>query len=84
MSKHIISNLFNIDTPTNRKGTEGERSTGLGLIICRDFIEQHGGKIRVHSEESKGSTFSFSLATSKIKPVYEQQRRGSESGTGTR
>ncbi|TSA34861.1 MAG: ATP-binding protein [Porphyromonadaceae bacterium] len=44
MNKNMIDNLFRLDEKTNRKGTEGEPSTGLGLIICKDFIEKHGGK----------------------------------------
>ena len=61
MNKTMIENLFRLDEQTNRKGTEGEPSTGLGLIICKEFIEKHGGKLWVESEEGKGSTFSFSL-----------------------
>ena len=61
MNGNMIDNLFNIDGQTNRKGTEGELSTGLGLIICKDFIEKHGGKLGVESEEGKGSAFSFTL-----------------------
>ncbi len=61
MNKYIIDNLFRLDEQTTRKGTEGEASTGLGLIICKDFIEKHGGKLRIESEEGKGSTFSFRI-----------------------
>ena len=61
MNKNMIDNLFRIDEHTNRKGTEGEASTGLGLIICREFVEKHGGRLWVDSEEGKGSTFCFSL-----------------------
>ena len=61
MSKEMINNLFFIDVNTARKGTEGEASTGLGLIICKDFIEKHGGKLWVESEERKGSIFRFTL-----------------------
>lgn len=42
-------------------GTEGEQGTGLGLIICRDFIHQNGGHFGLHSEVGKGSTFYFTL-----------------------
>lgn len=61
MNGKMIDNLFNTGGQTNRKGTEGEPSTGLGLIICKDFIEKHGGKLGVESEEGKGSAFSFTL-----------------------
>ncbi len=59
MNKELINKLFVINERTNRKGTEGEPSTGLGLLLCKGFIEKHNGKIRVESEEGKGSTFSF-------------------------
>ena len=61
MCRNMIDNLFHLDINTNRKGTEGEASTGLGLIICKDFIEKNGGELWVESEEGKGSTFRFSL-----------------------
>jgi len=61
MNKEMITNLFRLDANTNRKGTEGEYSTGLGLVICKDFIEKQGGKLLIESEEGKGSIFSFSL-----------------------
>jgi signal transduction histidine kinase len=66
MSKEILDNLFCLDNNTNRKGTEGEPSTGLGLIICKDFVEKHGGRLWVESEEGKGSTFYFTLPRSRI------------------
>ena len=61
MNQKIIEDLFNLTSNSNRKGTEGELSTGLGLVICKDFIEKHGHKLQVESEEGKGTDFHFTL-----------------------
>ena len=61
MSPALIEGLFKPDVNTNRIGTDYEPSTGLGLILCKEFVEKHGGKLLVDSEVDKGSTFSFSL-----------------------
>jgi len=56
-----IDKLFKIDSKFTRKGTEKERSSGLGLILCKEFVEKHGGNIWVVSELGMGSEFKFSL-----------------------
>ena len=66
MNGEIVDSLFRPDLQTSRKGTDGEPSTGLGLIICKEFIEKHGGKLQVESEEGKGSVFSFTLPANSI------------------
>jgi len=61
MDREIIDSLFKIDTKVSRRGTSGEEGTGLGLLLCKDFLEKNGGEISVESVEGKGSIFSFEL-----------------------
>ncbi len=61
MSSTMINQLFMLDVQTGRSGTEGEVSTGIGLLLCKDFIEKLGGKLWIESSEEKGSTFYFTI-----------------------
>ena len=55
MSEESIQNLFKIQHVNSTKGTENEKGTGLGLIICKDFVEQNGGSISISSQQGKGT-----------------------------
>ncbi len=63
MSKEVIDKLFRIDAKHSTKGTAEEKGTGLGLVLCKDFVEKNRGNIGVQSDEGKGSTFYFTLPT---------------------
>lgn len=56
-----VKNLFKVGSKVSSPGTEGETGTGLGLLLCKEFIEQHGGEIWVESEKDKGTKFTFTI-----------------------
>lgn len=60
-----LKNIFDTGKETSTRGTDGEKGTGLGLFLCRELVEKHGGAIRAESEPGKGSRFSFFLPDAK-------------------
>ena len=61
MSENDVNKLFKLDEKVRKPGTDGEPSTGLGLLLCKEFVENHGGKIWIKSQENIGSTFYFTV-----------------------
>lgn len=61
ISPEMQSKLFRIEEKFKTTGTDKESGTGLGLLICKEFVEKHGGTIRVESREGDGSAFKFTL-----------------------
>ncbi len=57
----MIPQLFKIGAKTSRSGTEGETSTGFGLILCKELIDKHLGNIWVESQVGKGTKFYFTI-----------------------
>ena len=65
IAKEDISKLFKIDVSYSTMGTAKEKGTGLGLILCKDFVNQNGGEISIESELGKGTKFIFTLPKEK-------------------
>ncbi|WP_045220221.1 sensor histidine kinase [Desulfonatronum thioautotrophicum] len=73
MDREMAEKIFAIDQKTTRAGTGGERSTGLGLILCKEFTEKHGGRIDVKSLPGKGSTITVILPRSRITGSFQAE-----------
>ncbi|MGB0522580.1 MAG: hybrid sensor histidine kinase/response regulator [Flammeovirgaceae bacterium] len=61
ISEENLARLFNEDDHVSTRGTEGEKGTGLGLMLCKEFVEKNGGSIQVESKVGEGSVFRFTL-----------------------
>jgi PAS domain S-box-containing protein len=61
MNKDVMGKLFKLEEKISSTGTDGERSNGLGLLLCKEFVQRHGGSIYAKSELGKGSVFSFTI-----------------------
>lgn len=61
MSEEKQKDIFQVDVRSSTPGTEEESGTGLGMVLCREFIEKNGGQIRIESEIDQGSLIEFSL-----------------------
>ncbi len=61
MPDQLASGVFSLGKFSRRQGTESEESTGLGLILCKEYVERNGGTIRFETEENKGTKFIFTV-----------------------
>lgn len=61
LSRDDLQQLFRIDSEVRRKGTKGEKGSGLGLVLCKEFVQINKGTIRVESEPGKGSSFCVTI-----------------------
>ncbi|MCF7846859.1 MAG: HAMP domain-containing histidine kinase [Candidatus Gracilibacteria bacterium] len=68
--------LFQLDGKHSTEGTEKEKGTGMGLILCKEFVEAHGGKIWVESQEGYGSKFSFTIPQKKANETVDSATKG--------
>ena len=67
MGEDEIAMVLDEDVNYHSEGTEGERGSGVGLSLCKSFIERHGGKLSIDSKKGEGSTFSFIVPTENLR-----------------
>ena len=61
MDQETLASLFSLDGKHSQKGTAGEKGSGLGLILCREFVQRHGGEVWARSEPGQGTAIYFTL-----------------------
>jgi signal transduction histidine kinase len=61
MSADYLNKVLSLEQPMLKKGTSNEKGTGLGLLLCKNFLEVNKGKLNITSEENKGTTFVVTL-----------------------
>jgi len=61
ISPEIKAQLFDITQKVSTKGTENESGTGLGLMLCKEFIDKHGGTMKIDSDPGNGTAITFSI-----------------------
>ncbi|MBP8849035.1 MAG: PAS domain S-box protein [Breznakibacter sp.] len=66
MSQETVDKLFDLGSAQTSKGTDGEKGTGFGLLICKELVEKHQGSITVKSEINKGTTFTIILPKNQL------------------
>lgn len=66
MPKDVIADIFNPKDRPQREGTSSEKGTGLGLLLCKEFVEMHDGKIMVESEPGSGTEFSVTFPKKEV------------------
>jgi signal transduction histidine kinase len=71
MKEEEVNTLFTADH-ISKKGTSSEKGTGLGLLLCKEFIQTHRGSLKVESQKDKGSSFIFTLPSSE--KVYQNAK----------
>jgi signal transduction histidine kinase len=65
IAKEYIGKIFNTGDHYSTKGTNDEKGSGLGLLLCKEFVEMHGGKIWAESNQIEGTTFYFTIPLAK-------------------
>ncbi|WP_439880702.1 sensor histidine kinase [Pontibacter sp. MBLB2868] len=74
MTAEVFKSLFHEQHPAiTAKGTSNEKGTGLGLLLCRQFVERFGGSIRAKSETGKGACFLFTVPLASLKPPRQEE-----------